>query len=159
MWKAFVAFYSSIWILGLVSHLTDPFHILQMSCIIVQIRYPEILPILQCTDYVELKTKFILYHSFECRHPSFVCDAYPYLLWFQYFLFLSQCRIMRDMKNVNAKGNAKSLGFGFVNFAEHKHALEALRHLNNNSEIFGDEKVSIFNCIFSNFFQLLFKTL
>ena len=133
-----------------ISHFTDA------AYLIAQIRYPEILLILQCTDSVEL-TIFFLYHSTLNADILHLYDAY--LLWFQYFLFLSQCRIMRDMKNVNAKGNAKSLGFGFVNFAEHKHALEALRHLNNNSEIFGDEKVSIFNCIFSNFFQLLFKTL
>lgn len=52
-----------------------------------------------------------------------------------------QCRIMRDMRNVNAKGVGKSLGYAFVNFNGHEHALQTLRHLNNNGEIFGNNKV------------------
>ena len=48
---------------------------------------------------------------------------------------------MRDLKNVNAKGIAKSRGYAFVNFSEHEHALKVLRALNNNPEIYGDKKV------------------
>ena len=49
---------------------------------------------------------------------------------------------MRDRKRVNSQGVGKSLGFGFINFKEHKHALEALRSTNNNPELFGDKKVN-----------------
>ena len=48
---------------------------------------------------------------------------------------------MRDMKRVNSEGIGKSMGFGFVNFKEHQHALQALRATNNNPDLFGQNKV------------------
>ena len=48
---------------------------------------------------------------------------------------------MRDLTNVNANGKAKSRGYAFVNFKEHKHALAALRNTNNNPDLFGEKKV------------------
>ena len=48
---------------------------------------------------------------------------------------------MRDMTHVNTAGIGKSRGFGFVAFTDHQHALAALRHLNNNPEVFTNEKV------------------
>ncbi len=48
---------------------------------------------------------------------------------------------MRDMGRVNSQGVGKSRGYGFVNFREHEHALQALRAANNNPDIFGDNKV------------------
>ena len=50
---------------------------------------------------------------------------------------------MRDLKRVNSQGVGKSLGFGFINFKEHKHALSALRTTNNNPELFGEKKVKV----------------
>jgi len=41
-------------------------------------------------------------------------------------------------KTDNKLGNSK--GFGFVEFSDHVHALKALRHLNNNPEIFTPDK-------------------
>ncbi|XP_042325887.1 RNA-binding protein 28 [Sceloporus undulatus] len=48
---------------------------------------------------------------------------------------IKECRVMRDRK-----GQGQSLGYAFVEFQEHEHALTALRHMNNNPEIFGDQK-------------------
>ncbi|GAB1598904.1 RNA-binding protein 28-like [Argonauta hians] len=53
---------------------------------------------------------------------------------------ISESRIMRDMSRTNAGGVARSLGFGFINFKEHQHALNALRNMNNNPDIFGPNK-------------------
>ena len=50
---------------------------------------------------------------------------------------------MRDMARVNGEGVGKSRGFGFVNFTDHKHALEALRGTNNNPDLFGEKRVCI----------------
>lgn len=61
---------------------------------------------------------------------------------------------MRDRKRVNSQGVGKSLGFGFINFKEHKHALEALRSTNNNPELFGDKKVNFSEKLSSDFFYL-----
>ncbi len=41
---------------------------------------------------------------------------------------------------MDAEGLPKSKGIGFVEFAEHEHALCALRQLNNNPAPFGKEK-------------------
>lgn len=46
---------------------------------------------------------------------------------------------MYDRKKLENKFG-KSKGFGFVGFAEHNHALKALRNLNNNPNIFTPEK-------------------
>ena len=54
--------------------------------------------------------------------------------------WITECRVMRDMKNVNQEGVGRSFGYAFVNFTKHEHALFALRTLNNNPEIFGPEK-------------------
>ncbi|CAH1799491.1 unnamed protein product, partial [Owenia fusiformis] len=53
---------------------------------------------------------------------------------------ISECRIMRDLTRVNEKGVAKSRGYAFIEFTEHKHALAALRQTNNNPAIFGEKK-------------------
>lgn len=46
---------------------------------------------------------------------------------------------MRNRSKVDNKfGNSK--GFGFVEFSEHSHAIKALRHLNNNPDIFTNDK-------------------
>ncbi|CAL1541094.1 unnamed protein product [Lymnaea stagnalis] len=53
---------------------------------------------------------------------------------------LLQCRIMRDLNRLNSQGIGKSRGFAFCSFSQHAHALNALNHLNNNPNIFGDKK-------------------
>lgn len=50
---------------------------------------------------------------------------------------------MRDLKAVDGKGKGQSLGYAFAEFHKHEHALRALRHFNNNPEIFGSQKVSL----------------
>ena len=47
---------------------------------------------------------------------------------------------MRDLGG--GKGVGKSLGYGFISFKEHQHALSALRNTNSKPEIFGDKRVS-----------------
>lgn len=50
---------------------------------------------------------------------------------------------MRDLKGVHGKMKGQSLGYAFAEFQKHEHALRALRHFNNNPEIFGSQKVSL----------------
>lgn len=64
-------------------------------------------------------------------------------------LFDFQCRIMRDADRVNSEGTAKSRGYGFVNFSDHNHALQALRSTNNNPDLFGEKRVSL--CIVNHY--------
>ena len=47
---------------------------------------------------------------------------------------------MRDLKHANEEGVGRSLGYAFVNYSKHEHALFALRTLNNNPEIFDADK-------------------
>uniref|UniRef100_A0A8C2AJ32 RNA binding motif protein 28 n=1 Tax=Cyprinus carpio TaxID=7962 RepID=A0A8C2AJ32_CYPCA len=53
---------------------------------------------------------------------------------------IAECRVMYDKKPICGQVMGKSLGYGFVEFKEHEHALQALRHLNNNPDIFGPQK-------------------
>ncbi|XP_053572304.1 RNA-binding protein 28 [Bombina bombina] len=53
---------------------------------------------------------------------------------------IKESRVMRDMKGVGGNIKGQSLGYGFVEFLEHEHALAALRHVNNNPDIFGPQK-------------------
>ncbi|XP_055464081.1 RNA-binding protein 28 isoform X1 [Psammomys obesus] len=53
---------------------------------------------------------------------------------------IKECRVMRDLKAVNGKMKGQSLGYAFAEFQKHEHALRALRHINNNPEIFGPQK-------------------
>uniref|UniRef100_A0A4W4F8K8 RNA-binding protein 28 n=1 Tax=Electrophorus electricus TaxID=8005 RepID=A0A4W4F8K8_ELEEL len=53
---------------------------------------------------------------------------------------ISECHVMYDRKPVRGQVMGKSLGYGFVEFHQHEHALQALRHLNNNPTIFTPSK-------------------
>ncbi|XP_032762743.1 RNA-binding protein 28 [Rattus rattus] len=53
---------------------------------------------------------------------------------------IKECRVMRDLKAVHGKMKGQSLGYAFVEFQKHEHALRALRHFNNNPETFGPQK-------------------
>ncbi|KAL3994153.1 RNA recognition motif family protein [Acanthocheilonema viteae] len=53
---------------------------------------------------------------------------------------INECRIWRDRSKLSASKEAVSRGFGFVNFLSHQDALSAMKHLNNNPDIFTKEK-------------------
>ncbi|WKX93319.1 hypothetical protein Q1695_010958 [Nippostrongylus brasiliensis] len=53
---------------------------------------------------------------------------------------ITECRIWKDTTRVDAKGNPRSKGFAFVNFTEHKDALQCLQKLNNNPHTFTNER-------------------
>nr|XP_056702652.1 RNA-binding protein 28 [Euleptes europaea] len=53
---------------------------------------------------------------------------------------VKECRVMRDRKAPAGKGRGQSLGYAFVEFQEHEQALAALRRVNNNPQLFGDQK-------------------
>ncbi|KAF7287821.1 hypothetical protein GWI33_000174 [Rhynchophorus ferrugineus] len=53
---------------------------------------------------------------------------------------IKEARIMRNMRNLDAKGVGESKQYGFVTFTTHEHALAALRSLNNNPNIFTPHK-------------------
>lgn len=48
---------------------------------------------------------------------------------------------MRSSERVDVKGVGRSMGYGFVEFADHASALSALRATNNNPDLFGKAKV------------------
>lgn len=52
---------------------------------------------------------------------------------------------MYDKKPVKGQVMGQSLGYGFVEFQAHEHALSTLRYLNNNPNIFGPHKVHFSN--------------
>ncbi|KAM6960581.1 RNA-binding protein 28 [Aplochiton taeniatus] len=53
---------------------------------------------------------------------------------------ITECRVMYDRKPEKGQQHGRSLGYGFVQFRNHEHALKALRHLNNNPNIHGPKK-------------------
>ncbi|XP_075414750.1 RNA-binding protein 28 [Tenrec ecaudatus] len=53
---------------------------------------------------------------------------------------LKECRVMRDLKGAHGNTRGQSLGYAFAEFQAHEHALAALRHLNNNPDIYGPQK-------------------
>uniref|UniRef100_A0A8C8RG49 RNA binding motif protein 28 n=1 Tax=Pelusios castaneus TaxID=367368 RepID=A0A8C8RG49_9SAUR len=53
---------------------------------------------------------------------------------------IKECRVMRNLTAPAGKGRGQSLGYAFVEFEEHDHALAALRHTNNNPQLFGPHK-------------------
>ncbi|XP_072290729.1 RNA-binding protein 28 [Eucyclogobius newberryi] len=53
---------------------------------------------------------------------------------------ITECRVMYDKKPEKGQVMGQSLGYGFVQFAVHEHALSTLRFLNNNPDIFGSHK-------------------
>lgn len=60
---------------------------------------------------------------------------------------------MYDKKPIKGQVMGKSLGYGFVEFIAHEQALQALRHLNNNPDIFGPQKVEHHNFLLSFKYQ------
>uniref|UniRef100_A0A6Q2XEX1 RRM domain-containing protein n=1 Tax=Esox lucius TaxID=8010 RepID=A0A6Q2XEX1_ESOLU len=53
---------------------------------------------------------------------------------------ITECRVMYDKKPERGQVLGRSLGYGFVQFRDHEHALKTLRHLNNNPDIFGESR-------------------
>jgi PREDICTED: similar to CG4806-PA len=64
------------------------------------------------------------------------------------------------MKNVKKSDGkfGKSKGFGFVEFKEHRHALKALRKINNNPEIFSPSMRPIVEFSIENIIRIKSKT-
>lgn len=54
-----------------------------------------------------------------------------------------KARVMRDIKDVDIKGVGKSKEYGFISFTKHEDALQALRNVNNNPNIFTSNRVCI----------------
>ncbi|KAM9171944.1 LOW QUALITY PROTEIN: RNA-binding protein 28 [Pangshura tecta] len=55
-------------------------------------------------------------------------------------LRIKECRVMRNLTAPAGKGQGQSLGYAFVEFEKHEDALAALRHTNNNPQLFGPHK-------------------
>jgi len=53
---------------------------------------------------------------------------------------ITEARIMRDMRRLDAGGVGQSKGYGFVTFTRHQDALTALRGVNNNPTIFSKDR-------------------
>ncbi|XP_075713679.1 RNA-binding protein 28 [Rhinoderma darwinii] len=53
---------------------------------------------------------------------------------------IKECRVMRNIKGMEGNIMGQSLGYAFVAFIEHEHALAALRQVNNNPDLFGPKK-------------------
>ncbi|KAK5867511.1 hypothetical protein PBY51_011993 [Eleginops maclovinus] len=53
---------------------------------------------------------------------------------------ITECRVMYDKKPQKGQAMGQSLGYGFVQFQEHEHALSTIRYLNNNPDLFGSHK-------------------
>ncbi|XP_047478166.1 RNA-binding protein 28-like [Penaeus chinensis] len=49
---------------------------------------------------------------------------------------ITEARIMKDLRTLSDDGTPVSKGYGFISFAEHEHALQALRKVNNNPDVF-----------------------
>ena len=57
---------------------------------------------------------------------------------------------MRSKERFTAEGLGRSLGYGFVELADHDTALTALRAINNNPAISGPEQVHGSSCCVHN---------
>ena len=64
--------------------------------------------------------------------------------------------IIRSKDRVDSSGRGRSMGYGFVEFANHKDALAALRATNNNPAIFGADRRPIVEFALEN--SLVLKT-
>lgn len=55
-------------------------------------------------------------------------------------LHIKRVLIIRSKDRVDSSGRGRSMGYGFVEFSNHKDALAALRATNNNPDIFGSDR-------------------
>ncbi|XP_076619291.1 RNA-binding protein 28 [Colletes latitarsis] len=53
---------------------------------------------------------------------------------------IREARVMRNLKDIDMKGVGKSKEYGFVSFTKHEDALQALRSVNNNPNVFTPKK-------------------
>ena len=54
--------------------------------------------------------------------------------------FVKKVLIIRSKDRLDSSGRGRSMGYGFVEFANHNDALAALRATNNNPDIFGADR-------------------
>ncbi|EXX70763.1 Nop4p [Rhizophagus irregularis DAOM 197198w] len=65
---------------------------------------------------------------------------------------IKQAKIVRAKDRIDTvTQKPRSKGYGFLEFAQHAHALAALRYLNNNPELFGEKKRLIVEFAVENF--------
>ena len=65
--------------------------------------------------------------------------------------------IMRNKERVDSSGKGRSMGFGFVEFANHRDALSVLRATNNNPDVFGADRRPIVEFAIENSLALKAK--
>ncbi|TPP55971.1 RNA-binding protein 28 [Fasciola gigantica] len=63
-----------------------------------------------------------------------------------------ECRVMRNLQP--GKQQFRSLGYGFVTFVQHKHALKVLNELNNNPDVFPNQRRPIVDFSLENMLAL-----
>lgn len=71
-----------------------------------------------------------------------ICDLYRQLKVQPKVPVLIQVKVLRDPNKKDKEGNPQPKGIAFAEFADHEHALCALRQLNNNPGPFGAPYVS-----------------
>uniref|UniRef100_A0A183BDP1 RRM domain-containing protein n=1 Tax=Echinostoma caproni TaxID=27848 RepID=A0A183BDP1_9TREM len=74
------------------------------------------------------------------------CDPRCFTLLFQ------QCRVMRNLQP--GRQQFRSLGYAFVTFVQHKHALKVLNELNNNPDVFPNQRRPIVEFSLENILAL-----
>ncbi|CAL1283681.1 unnamed protein product [Larinioides sclopetarius] len=70
---------------------------------------------------------------------------------------ITEARVMKEFKKVNAQGVPLSKGFGFVSFEKHEDAMKVLNELNNNPSIFTAQRRPIVEFSIENKVALLSK--
>ena len=67
---------------------------------------------------------------------------------------ITQVKVIREKDRFDSDGKPLSKGFGFIEFAQHEDALQALRFLNNNPNIFSQANRPIVTFAVENTFKL-----
>ncbi|XP_055951146.1 RNA-binding protein 28-like [Argiope bruennichi] len=70
---------------------------------------------------------------------------------------ITEARVMKEFKKVDAQGVPLTKGFGFVSFQKHEDAMKALNELNNNPNIFTPQRRPIVEFSIENKVALLSK--
>ena len=90
-------------------------------------------------QFASCVSAFCIFVDHECG-----CECLSTLLTMPHPSFGLQVKIMRSSERVDGNGLGRSKGYGFVEFSNHDAALNAVRNINNNPDIFGDLKVRVY---------------